>query len=281
MTFVKPSSAILFSGNIRPRLISIYQANGLYTEMPRAMHRHEDALECILITSGFGVHIINGQRYYTEKGDLLIINRGIVHDESCAENIGLSIYSCAMTGLQLPGLPAGYLLPENCCPILKVGADLPIFEALLQLIADYMPGHPHAEEFANHMLCAFLTAICGIIPLQTESLTEQDNLFIRQIRAYIDHNYTNELTLQQLADHFHVSTYYLAHCFKHSYGYAPIQYVMRRRIGEAQTLLIDTSRSITDIALQVGYNSSSYFNKAFHKVTGLSPKQYRNAYRQI
>ncbi|WP_375782646.1 helix-turn-helix domain-containing protein [Pectinatus brassicae] len=52
-------------------------------------------------------------------------------------------------------------------------------------------------------------------------------------------------------------------------------------MGEAQTLLIDTKKSITDIALTVGYNSQSYFNGTFVKITGMSPKKYRMLYSKI
>lgn len=65
-----------------PRLTTLYRAETLYTSMPRTMHRHEDVAEFILITEGSGIHIIDGQRYYTQKGDLLLIGQGVVHDES-------------------------------------------------------------------------------------------------------------------------------------------------------------------------------------------------------
>ena len=55
-----------------PRLTTLYRAETLYTSMPRTMHRHEDVAEFILITEGSGIHIIDRQRYYTQKGDLLL-----------------------------------------------------------------------------------------------------------------------------------------------------------------------------------------------------------------
>lgn len=52
-----------------------------------------------------------------------------------------------------------------------------------------------------------------------------------------------------------------------------MQYLLRRRIGEAQTLLITTELSVTRIAEMVGYDSSSYFNLQFTKNVGMPPEQ--------
>jgi transcriptional regulator GlxA family with amidase domain len=70
----------------------------------------------------------------------------------------------------------------------------------------------------------------------------------------------------------------MSHTFKETTGYSPIQYIMRRRIGEAQTLLITTNHSITMVANIVGYDNSSYFNKIFTKNVGMTPKRYRECY---
>ncbi|GAA3314259.1 hypothetical protein GCM10020331_006370 [Ectobacillus funiculus] len=69
--------------------------------------------------------------------------------------------------------------------------------------------------------------------------------------------------------------YYMSHVFKSTIGYSPMQYVIRRRIGEAQSYLLATDKTVTDIAYMVGYNSASNFNNAFKKMVGMSPQRYR------
>lgn len=61
-------------------------------------------------------------------------------------------------------------------------------------------------------------------------------------------------------------------------GYSPVQYLLRRRIGEAQTLLITTELPITRIAEMVGYDTQSYFNLQFTKNVGMPPKKFRQNY---
>ena len=57
-----------------------------------------------------------------------------------------------------------------------------------------------------------------------------------------------------------------------------MQYLLRRRIGEAQTLLISTDLPVTTIAGMVGYDTQSYFNLQFSKNVGMPPKKYRQNY---
>ena len=57
-----------------------------------------------------------------------------------------------------------------------------------------------------------------------------------------------------------------------------MQYATRRRIGEAQSLLIYTSMPVTYIAARVGYSNQSHFNSLFSKYVGMSPTQFRKEY---
>ena len=95
-----------------------------------------------------------------------------------------------------------------------------------------------------------------------------------------------ELSVDDLSARVHMSTSGLAHQFKKRFGFAPIQYIIRR-IGEAQTLLVTTDLSITEVSARIGYDNISYFNNQFKKFTGLSPQSYRkykvgmNQYKQL
>ncbi len=81
-----------------------------------------------------------------------------------------------------------------------------------------------------------------------------------------------------MGEALHISPYYLSHVFKQMSGYSPVQYLLRRRIGEAQTLLITTDLSITRIAEMVGYDTQSYFNLQFTKNVGMPPNKFRQNY---
>ena len=91
----------------------------------------------------------------------------------------------------------------------------------------------------------------------------------------IDKNYKENIRLGDIAAATHTNAYYLSHLFKAEIGLSPMKYVILRRIGEAQNLLINTDMTITQIAAQVGYNNSNYFQNVFKGALGMTPGEYR------
>jgi len=63
--------------------------------------------------------------------------------------------------------------------------------------------------------------------------------------------------------------------FKQATGMTPLQFVTRERITYAQQLIRETSRSLIEIALEVGYTSPSSFTKVFRRMTGVTPMEFR------
>jgi AraC-like DNA-binding protein len=57
-----------------------------------------------------------------------------------------------------------------------------------------------------------------------------------------------------------------------------MQYIIRRRIGQAQSLLLNTGYSVTQIAAMVGYNNLNHFHCAFAKIVGMAPGRYRRSW---
>lgn len=275
--------AASFAPGTCPELLTIYHAKGAYTAMPRAMHRHENCVEFLLLTDGYGVHIVGHHRFFTEAGDLLIMNRNALHDEEPSANQHLEIYSCAATGVKFLELPENTILENGQLPLLKTGEHFEMIRHLLQSMYE-LSKEPTAEnvEIANYLLRAFLVTVRGLVRAQGAAQAQDpENQLAQDMHDYIDAHFMEELSLEMLATEFHLSTWYVSHLFKKIYGHAPVQYILRRRIGEAQSQLIDTSRGITDIALSVGFNSSSYFHKVFSKITGMSPREYRRIYKKI
>ena len=100
-----------------------------------------------------------------------------------------------------------------------------------------------------------------------------------RIKQYIDTRYDETLTLETISEALHVNMYYMAHVFKDTTGYSLMQYITRRRLGEAQRLLITTDYSITQIGNMVGYGNPSHFNTVFTKYIGVAPGKFRHSYR--
>lgn len=105
---------------------------------------------------------------------------------------------------------------------------------------------------------------------------ESDNPIDRSIR-YIRANYGEELTLNDLAAVANLSAYYYAHSFKERTGYSPIEFLTNTRLEQTKILLARTTKTVAEIADEVGYASSTSLINMFIKKTGITPKQYRRA----
>jgi AraC-like DNA-binding protein/mannose-6-phosphate isomerase-like protein (cupin superfamily) len=247
-----------------------------HSRIPRAMHLHRDQTEVVLVAEGSGLYNINNREYRAKKGDLLFFDAGILHDEMAAEETGLVTYCIGLKDFVRDEDEQG-LLTEELCPLLHVGEDFPV---LLQMFSLLFESVKRAEPYRiiDHLLQAFLLklAVCTQIhQVRLDSVAY--NLGFR-IKHYIDEHYMEALTLRKMAEALRINEYYLAHTFKEIIGYSPMQYVSRRRIGEAQNLLINTSENITRIALQLGYNNSNYFQMVFNTMVGMSPGRYRKSW---
>lgn len=94
---------------------------------------------------------------------------------------------------------------------------------------------------------------------------------------YIDANYARKITIGEIADYLHVSTFYLSHAFKETMGISLMRYCNRRKIDEAKKLLLSTQMSINEIAHNIGFENANHFYLPFRKTTGLTPQEFRDA----
>mgnify|MGYP001818370280 CR=1 FL=1 len=116
--------------------------------------------------------------------------------------------------------------------------------------------------------------------LLLESQSEEPKA-IQKAKAYIADHIDERIALEQIASEVNVSVFYFCKLFKQTTGMTFTEYVNRQRIELAKGVLKDTSKSITEIAYAVGYQSLSQFNRSFLKFTGESPRQYRQHIRTV
>lgn len=102
-----------------------------------------------------------------------------------------------------------------------------------------------------------------------------NNLSLKNVIAYIDNNFTNNISPEDFAKISNYSYSRFRHMFKHAVGVSPKQYILNKRIELAKNLLTSTKISITSIAYSCGFTSSSIFTKQFIKNTDITPSRYR------
>lgn len=100
---------------------------------------------------------------------------------------------------------------------------------------------------------------------------------LRKIEDYIAAHLAEEISIEQLAELVELSASHFAHVFKETTGMTPLQFVTRQRITLAQQLIRETSRSLIDVGLEVGYNSPSHFAQVFRRMVGVTPTEFRSS----
>ena len=101
------------------------------------------------------------------------------------------------------------------------------------------------------------------------------NRLIREAYRYMDTHYCESCTLAQIAESVHISANHLHTVFLDSEGFTPYDYITKKRIEKAKTLILMEDMSMAQIALETGFCSQSHFTAVFKKQTGMTPVRYK------
>ncbi|HGA9594314.1 TPA: helix-turn-helix transcriptional regulator, partial [Salmonella enterica subsp. enterica serovar Virchow] len=97
--------------------------------------------------------------------------------------------------------------------------------------------------------------------------------------VYLNNNYREKITLDQLSKKFRASVSYICHEFAKEYHISPINYVIQRRMTEAKFALTNTESPLAEISWRVGYENVDHFAKLFMRHVGCSPNDYRKQFK--
>ena len=111
-------------------------------------------------------------------------------------------------------------------------------------------------------------------PAHTVNFQNQER--VQNMLTFIHANYSEKLTLNNIASAASVSTRECIRCFRNTIRQTPLEYVMEYRLNMAKRLLDDTKMSVTDISYHCGFSSNAYFGKIFREKYSITPLQYRN-----
>lgn len=120
--------------------------------------------------------------------------------------------------------------------------------------------------------------VTKVIQYVQEEKKDKDIRPVREVKTYLEENYHQEISLNDLADIVSLNASYLSALFKKETGMTYTEYVMFCRLEKAKELLADTGKSIAEIADAVGYHDTRHFSKLFTRNIGLKPSEYRKLY---
>lgn len=125
------------------------------------------------------------------------------------------------------------------------------------------------------MRCVFVSVFLFSSAGGTASGAEADTFFCSGSDTADGYRLRICAGIEQLAEQSRVSFAHFTRCFREETGVSPMQYLQEARIRKAMTLLLNTGKSVEEIAAETGFSSGNYFGKVFRHHMGISPSAYR------
>jgi AraC-like DNA-binding protein len=258
---------------------------------PFPLHVH-DFHELVLVYSGKGTHLTAKGDYDVQSGDLINIKLGQAHGYKNVRNLVLmnvlirssffeedhfDIYSLPAYGVLFGREPED----DRELPVTHFKLDYGVFSRVKSLIeAAQTELREHSDGYR-----AMVTGLMQeFIVLLIRSYQEKESSppgFAANVTGlinYVKDNYRSQMNMDVLTGISGMSASHVLRSFKQYLGCSPFQYISRLRLSAAADELVQTGKSVTEIALDLGFNDSNYFTRSFRKYWGLSPRQYRYRY---
>jgi AraC-like DNA-binding protein len=252
------------------------------------LHAH-DFHEIAIIFSGKAVHLTVNETYEIQSGNVLSIKPGQVHGYKNIRDLVLmnilikpSFLMEDYFGIQsLPGYQTLFgkerEKPEKN-PITHFKMNFDTFlkaKTLIECAFREMNEHPAGYQVsAASQVLHFLILLLRNYGEKSggKSCFGAD---VAKLIDYVKENYRLSLSMEDLVEISGMSASHILRVFKHHLGCSPFVYINRLRVLRAKDDLIQTTKQITEIALDLGYNDSNYFSRCFKKYSGLSPREFR------
>lgn len=176
-----------------------------------------------------------------------------------------------------------FIRGEQSKPLPELRAQACVIDEYLRnsvclLARDLRSGCPSGNLYGEHVaaaLVAHLFVRYGDRSCQDKRLGAS-RVRLNRVIEYINDQLHHPASLATLAEVAGIGIDQFLRSFKQHTGQTPHQYVLRRRIEHAETLLRDRRYSLSDVAAQVGFSDYSHFSKMFRRVVGVTPRAYRS-----
>jgi len=226
----------------------------------------------IYCSAGEGVISVAGTTQRVSPGVLILLPPGCAHKYHASDNKPWSIYWIHFAG-DLAADYAGEVMQQ------EVLLDVGIHQAFIELFKRLFSMRRRGISLISYLqICAQLKLLLLTASAMTKQpavdRTNQHSLI--QALSYMRNHVNEDLNLDQLAGQCNLSKFHFVRKFKSLTGNSPIQYFIQLRMEQACLLLDNSSHSIKEIAVELGYQDPLYFSRLFKRVLGVSPKQYRS-----
>lgn len=240
---------------------------------------------------------LNGKPYSQHPGDLFIVLPDELHRLSCMEWDDVAFWDIHFDRELLSAVNQGrsqksFLYSFTSAGVLgqrlferSILSESPVAATLEALLEEFKnPG-----VCSDAALCLLLDQIClGILRIWKAQSDEQDLLelndvyslnLLQKIFTYVDQEYMNKVEMKTIAAQLNMSYHSFSKFFIAHTGKTFPGYVNEVRLAKAKILLATTGMNITEIAMEVGYASTSHFIQRFRESNQMTPQQFRKEFR--
>ena len=268
--------------------IPIYIGYGklsVFQNMASLSHWHED-VEFSMPVKGYLNYNVNGEQIKIEEGNAIFVNSRQLHYGFSADGTDCEyICICFKTAL----LNAYRQLYEKYVLSVVVNTQFPYcvikrenkeHVRILELICE-LANCVGKDMRVMGKLHELWQEIYNLTETnQSVFVSGKDIQKLKKMIAWIHLQYTEHISLEQIAKEGRISRNKCCEIFKKYMGHTPNDYVTSFRLEKAGELLTITDGTITEIALSYGFNSASYFTEVFSRKKGCTPKEYREKRRE-
>lgn len=256
-----------------------------FPEVP--MHWHNE-FEMNYIVKGSGEFICGDDHFISRAGDIIILPPDMLHAihtyEDCEQVYHTLVFSHEMLG----GNENDRCAVECVQPIVNgtygiqmhITEEHPSYnklkEAVETIFACVQKNNAQYDLLLKSELLRFfwIMEISGDI-YRKKNLENSRSEAMRPVLEYINENFRENITVEQLAETVHLSKSYFMNRFREAIGVGAVEYVIRKRIQYACEMLIKSNSTIAEIAFESGFRNISNFNRQFGKIVGCTPMEYR------
>jgi AraC-like DNA-binding protein/mannose-6-phosphate isomerase-like protein (cupin superfamily) len=261
-------------------------------DLTEQKHQH-DFCELVIVTRGRAMHWLEERDFPVTAGDVFLLQGKQSHYFHQRDNLSLInvMYDPEQISLpendlrKLPGYCALFLLEPAYRRSHRFASRLHLGQVDLahaeQLAVDMELEHERKEPGFEAVLRAKLIELMVYLSRQynsAESTEAHALLRVGSVIGALENDFSKDWKLEELQAIAHMSRSNLMRVFRRATGQTPIDYLIRLRVQKAMELMRDPGLTITDIAVQTGFNDSNYFSRQFRRIVGVSPRTFRASF---
>jgi len=244
-------------------------------------------IELLYLYKGEATLRIDNELYNIKKGDFLLVNYAESHgvEEGKDSSFLVIQFKPALVNPNISSLYeakffARFLQKElSYVKLISLKDENELLNLLQESCEDFIaktPGYQLNIKGNIYKIFATLIREQHITVPTSEKMGTGDVKQLVEVIKYVEANYKEKITDQTASRIAYMSYYHFCRVFKMATGRTFVEYLNFVRLMEADKLIVNTKRSISEIALEVGFSSSAYFNRLFKKERGITPLAYRN-----